>query len=143
VAVAVAGSPFFEDASDFEHASRLEREFLAKFDERLGRATPGQAVTVSDCPTVIQRVTHAATGQQAYFTGPDQALDTEGQGLEPGRLIYVLASYSLEAFADLALGDGRARVSMPGLPPSSRASGPDVIDVTVVPPPLGFTPADG
>jgi hypothetical protein len=142
VAVAVRASPFFEDMADFEHASRLEREFLAVFEERLAAALPGQALSVRDCPTVVQRVTHTATGERAYFTGPDQALDGQA-GLERGRLIYVLASYSLEAFADLALGDGRARVSMPGLPPSSRATGPDVIDVTVLPPPLGFTRPDG
>jgi hypothetical protein len=142
VAVAVRASPFFEDVADFEHASRLEREFLSRFEERLAAASPGQVLTVRDCPTVVQRVTHTATGEQAYFNGPDQAL--AGQpGIERGRLIYVLASYSLEAFADLALGDGRARVSMPGLPPSSRASGPGVIDVTVLPPDLGFTRPDG
>ena len=135
----VPGTPPFDDTADFERASALEREFLAKLEQRLEQAAPGQAITVKGCPTLLVRVTQRATGEVAYFIGPDQALDAPAEQFERGRLIYVLASYSLEAWADLTLGEGRARVTLPGLPPSPRAPGPGVIDVTVLPPPPGFT----
>jgi hypothetical protein len=138
VLTGLLGSPLLEDSSDFELASRLERDFLVRFEQRLADAVPGRTYVLRDCPAWIQRVRDRATGEQRTFVGTDRELSAKSQGLEPGRMIYMLAGYSLEAFADLELGDGRVRVSMPGMPPSPRAPAPDVIDVTVTALPLGF-----
>ena len=135
------GTLAFDDASDFRRASELQTEFLARLSRRLAEAPPaagtrGGALTVKNCPTLLQRVRNTATGETAYFIGPDQALDG-AQGIEGGRLIYMLASYSVEAWCDLTQQDGVYRVSLPGLPPSTRASGPGVVEVTLTAPP-GF-----
>jgi hypothetical protein len=126
------GTPWLDEPSDFERASQLERDFLEQFDRTLAAATPGQPITVRGCPTLVQRARERSTGQVAYHVGPNANLPPDR--FEAGRLIYGLAGYSLEAYADLTLGAGRARVTLPGLPPSMRPPSPDLIDVTVLSP---------
>ena len=115
VALGARGSMLFDPARDFREASRIQRAFLEHFERQLEGAAPGSTITVRGCPEFVVAV--------------------QGQRVE--RKIYLVGPYSLEAYADLRLGQGYARVSFPQLP-SARPPAPERVDVIAVPVPLGI-----
>ncbi len=114
------GSPLARQAPEFSAASEVSRGFLDQFERGVRAAAPGTRLTFERFPTELFVL--GETDEQTVY-----------------RKIYILGRYSLEAYADLVLGEGLVRVHFPGRP-SDRPGGPGVIDVDAVPAPMGFRP---
>jgi hypothetical protein len=109
-AIGAAGSMLFDPAPELIRASRVQREFLDRFELRLAGRRRGGTVTLDQAPRSLTTV------------------DERGMV----RHVYLLAPYSLEAYADLVLGAGSVRVSYPGVA-SLRPPAPDRTDVVLIP----------